>query len=125
LEITPNDKILNYNLGKLYQDLREYDLAKEQYEKLIAIDPNSYPAYNSLGYIALNFEDDYEKAVQYFTKVIEIDSLCDMAWCNRGIAYEYLEAWDRARADFLQCRKINPNNKGAITELNRLDAMKK
>ena len=125
LEITPNDKILNYNLGKLYQDLREYDLAKEQYENLIAIDPNSYPAYNSLGYIALNYEDNYEEAIRYFTKVIEIDSLCDMAWCNRGIAYEYLEAWDRARADFLQCRKINPSHKGAIEELNRLDAMKK
>ena len=125
LEITPNDKILNYNLGRLYQDLREYDLAKEQYENLIAIDPKSYPAYNSLGYIALNFEDNYEEAVRYFTKALEIDSLYDQAWCNRGIAYEYLEAWDRARADFLQCRKINPNNKGAITELNRLDAMKK
>ncbi|MCL2246681.1 MAG: hypothetical protein FWC10_06170, partial [Lentimicrobiaceae bacterium] len=29
LEITPNDKILNYNLGKLYQDLKELELAKE------------------------------------------------------------------------------------------------
>ena len=125
LEITPNDKILNYNLGRLYQDLHEYDLAKEQYENLIAIDPNSYPAYNSLGYIALNFEENFEEAVRYFSKAIEIDSLYDQAWCNRGIAYEYLKAWDRARADFLQCRKINPNNKGAITELNRLDAMKK
>ena len=125
LEITPNDKILNYNLGRLYQDLCEYDLAKEQYENLIAIDPNSYPAYNSLGYIALNFEENFEDAVRYFSKAIEIDSLYDQAWCNRGIAYEYLKAWDLARADFLKCRKINPNNKGAITELNRLDAMKK
>ena len=27
LEITPNDKILNYNLGMMYQDLKEYELA--------------------------------------------------------------------------------------------------
>ena len=125
LEIKPNDKILNYNLGMLYQDLGELELAKEQYRNLIAIDSNSYPAYNNLGYIALNFEDKYEEAVRYFTKTIELDSLYDQGWCNRGVAYYYLKEWKKARADFLQCKKINPHNENAIRELNRLDAMKK
>jgi len=125
LEIKPNDKITNYNLGKLYQDLGELELAKEQYQTLITIDPKSYPAYNNLGYIALVYEDNYPEAVRFFSKAIEIDSLYDQAWCNRGIAYFYLKEWQKARADFLQCRKINPNNENAIGELNRLDAMKK
>jgi tetratricopeptide (TPR) repeat protein len=139
LEITPNDKILNYNLGKLYQDLGKMaweidnldeanyylNLAKEQYQNLITLDPNSYPAFNNLGYIALNFEDNYYEAVRLFSKAIEIDSLYDHAWCNRGITYEYLEEWSLARADFLQCKKINPNNEKAIIELNRLDNKKK
>jgi tetratricopeptide (TPR) repeat protein len=125
LEIKPNDKILNYNLGKLYQDLGELELAKEQYQNLISIDPRSYPAYNNLGYIALVHDDDYKEAVRYFSKAIEIDSLYDQAWCNRGIAYEYLKEWQNARADFLQCRMINPNNESAIKELNRIDEMKK
>ena len=125
LEIKPNDKILNYNLGKLYQDLGELELAKEQYQNLISIDPRSYPAYNNLGYIALVYEDNYAEAVRFFSKALEIDSLYDQAWCNRGIAYEYLEEWQNARADFLQCRMINPNNENAIAELNRLDEMKK
>jgi len=122
LEITPNDKILNYNLGKLYQDLGNLELAKEQYWTLIAIDPRSYPAYNNLGYIALVYEDNYEEAIRYFTKAIELDSLYDQAWCNRGVAHYYLGEWQKARADYLQCRKINPYNDGAIIELNRLDA---
>jgi len=139
LNVTPNDKILNYNLGKLYQDLGalemergkpfkeivEFELAKEQYQNLITIDPRSYPAYNNLGYIALVYEDNYVEAVRYFTKAIELDSLYDQAWCNRGIAYFYLEDWQNAREDFLQARKINPGNAGAIQELNRLDAMRK
>jgi len=139
LEVAPNDKILNYNLGKLYQDfgalelergtpfknIGEFELAKEQYKHLIAIDPRSYPAYNNLGYIALVYEDNYEEAVHYFTKAIQIDSLYDQAWCNRGIAYYYLGEWQKARADYLQCRKINPNNINAIEELNRLDAEKR
>jgi tetratricopeptide (TPR) repeat protein len=125
LELTPNNKVLNYNLGKLFQDLGELEMAKEQYKNLIAIDPNSYPAYNSLGYIALVFEDNYEDAVRYFSNAIEINPDYDQAWCNRGIAYEYLQEWQNARADFLQCLEINSNNDNAIVELNRLDAMKK
>jgi len=125
LEIKPNDKILNYNLGMLYQDLGELELAKEQYHNLIAIDPNSYPAYNNLGYIALVFEDKYEEAVRYFSKAIELYPQYDQAWCNRGIAYFYLQEWQKARADYVQCIHINPNNENAINELNRLDAMKK
>jgi len=139
LEIKPNDKILNYNLGRLYQDLGalafdkgksykeigEFELAKEQYQNLISIDPKSYPAYNSLGYIALVFEDNYEEAVRCFSKAIELDSLFDQAWCNRGIAFYYLKEYQKARADFVQCKNINPNNNNAISELNRLDALKK
>jgi len=125
LEITPYDKILNYNLGKLYQDLGELELAKEQYYILIAIDPNSYPAFNNLGYIALVYEDNYEEAVRFFSKAIELFPSYDQAYCNRGIAYYYLEDWRNAREDFLQSLRINPDNIGAITELNRLDAMKK
>jgi tetratricopeptide (TPR) repeat protein len=125
LEITPNNKILNYNLGILYQDLGDFDMAKEQYHTLIAIDPRSYPAYNNLGYIALVYEDNYEEAVRFFTKAIEIDDLYDQAWCNRGIAYYYLGEWQQARANFLKSIEINPENEFAIAELNRLDAEKR
>jgi len=139
LEITPNDKILNYNLGKLYQDLGEMawkitkkdetdyyiNLAKSQYQNLLEIDPQSYPAYNNLGYIALVIEDNYEEAISYFSKAININPTYDQAFCNRGVAYYYLEEWQKAREDYLQCLKLNPDNENAIDELNRLDTMKK
>jgi tetratricopeptide (TPR) repeat protein len=124
LEITPNDKFLNYNLGKLYQDLGELELAKQQYQNLIAIDPNSYPAYNNLGYIAFYYEDNYEEAIRYYSKSIEINPSYDQGWCNRGLAYEYLDEYDKAREDYLQCLKISPNYENAIRRLNTLDVIK-
>jgi tetratricopeptide (TPR) repeat protein len=125
LEIKPNDIWMNYNLGRLYQDLGELELAKEQYQNLIIIAPNSFLAYNGLGYIALVFEDNPEEALRFFNKDIEINDEYDLMWCNRGIAYFYLKEYKKARADFLQCLKINPDNKAAIQELGRLDKMKK
>jgi len=125
LAIKPNDKILNYNLGKLYQDLGELELAKEQYQYLLAIDPYSYPAYNNLGYIAFYFEDNFEEAIRYYSKAIELDSSYFQAWCNRGLAYEYMDDYQNARADYLRCLKINPHYENAINALNNLDANKK
>ena len=124
LEIKPNDKLLNYNLARLYQDLGQNELAKEQYLNLLSIDPNSYPSYNNLGYIAF-FEDNYEEAVRYYTKTIEIDPTAYIAWGNRGLAYEYLEEWAKAREDYLKCLEINPDYESAISGLNNLDAQKK
>jgi len=121
LEITPNDKILNYNLGIMYQYSGELELAKEQYQNLIAVDSNSYPAYNNLGYIAFYYEDNYEEAVHYYSKAIEINPLYDQGWCNRALAYEYLDEYDQARKDYLQCLKINPEYQAAINGLNNLD----
>jgi len=63
--------------------------------------------------------------VHFFSKAVEINPQYDQAWCNRGIAYYYLQEWQKASADYLQCLEINPKNEAAINELNRLDAMKK
>jgi len=124
LEITPNDKLLNYNLGKLYQDLGELDLAKEQYQNLITIDPNSYPAYNNLGYIAFYFENNYEEAVRLYSKAIELNPTYYQAWFNRGLAYEWMDDFKNARKDYQQSLSINPNYEKAINNLNNLDAQK-
>ena len=124
IEITPNDKFLHYNLGMMYQDLKEYELAKEVYLNLINIDSRSYPAYNNLGLIAF-FEDNYEEAIRYYNKAIEINPVYDQAWCNRGAAYEYMDEYDKACEDYSQCLKINPNYVKAINCLNNLDSQLK
>lgn len=125
LRIDPSNKEINYNLGLLYQDLGEIELAIEQYNNLLKINPDDKYAYNNLGYIDLVFKEDYNSAVEYFTKAIDQDSLFINAVCNRGIAYMNLEVYDKAREDFIYCRTLNPQFEPAIIELNRLDNMNK
>ncbi len=121
LAIDATDLEINYNLAKLYQDLEMTEQAKAQYNKLLQLKPDSYPALNGLGYLALVYEDKADEAVSYFTRAIALDSLFPVAVCNRGLAFETMGMYDEARQDFQYCRKIDPNYSAAIEGLNRID----
>ena len=121
LSIDANDLEINYNLAKIYQDLGMGDLAKAQYHHLLQIKPDNYGALNGLGFIALEFENNAEEAIGYFTRAIEIDSLYPMAVGNRALAFESLGMIEEARQDYLYCKKLDPNYTTAIEGLNRLN----
>ncbi len=121
LALDANDIEINYNLAKLYQDLGMADLAKAQYQHLLQIKPDSYGALNGLGYIALEYENNSQEAIGYFTRAIEIDSLYPMAVGNRGLAFESLGMIEEARQDYMYCKKLDPSYPAAIDGLNRLN----
>lgn len=123
LLVEPHNIEVNYNLAKLYQDLGQYEEAKEIYHIILQLDPHNVSAMNNIGYIKLVHEDQYQDAVTYFTKVIEEDPQFILAIANRGIAYEYLEEYDLARQDFKRCLELQPQYEPAINGLNRLDKL--
>ena len=125
LRIDPKDKEINYNLAKLYQDLKELDAAIQQYNTLLTIDPKNVFAYNNIGYINLYYFDKYNEAIAYFTKAIDIDSTFVNAICNRGVAFELSKNYVYARKDFEYCKQLDPNFEPAVLGLNRLDKIKK
>jgi len=125
LRIDPKDKEINYNLAKLYQDLKELDAAIQQYNTLLTIDPKNVFAYNNIGYINMYYYDKYDEAIAYFTKAIDIDSTFLNAICNRGVAFELSKNYVNARKDFQYCKQLDPSFEPAILGLNRLDKIKK
>ena len=125
LRIDPTDKELNFNLAKLYQDLRELDAAIQQYNSILTFDPKNINVFNNLGYIYLYYYDQYDEAIAYFTKAIEIDPTFVNAICNRGVAFELSKQYSNARQDFEKCVTLDPHFEPAIKGLNRLDKIKK
>ncbi|MDR1757957.1 MAG: tetratricopeptide repeat protein [Bacteroidales bacterium] len=125
LKVDPENTEINYNLALFYQELGQLDKALEQYNILLQINPNNPGAFNGIGYIKLNYRDEFEDAIQYFTRAIAQDSNFVMAICNRGIAYTYLKEYDKARTDFKTCQKIDPDFEPAAKELRALDHLKK
>lgn len=123
LLVDPNNIEINYNLGRLYIDLGDYEKAADHYKIILQINPQHKFALNNLGFIMMEFEEKYNEAVACFTKAIELDTLFSTAICNRGIAFSLLGEYDHARQDFLYCRSIDPQNETVVKELNRLDQL--
>ena len=69
-----------------YFNAKQYDKAKEQFQKLLTINPNSYNAYYYIAYIAA-IEQDYDVAIENYNKALEIKP--DYASALEGIAWVY------------------------------------
>lgn len=74
---------LDFNIGYSCFALGLYERSVENYEHLLALDPNYTWAYDNRG-IAYVFLKDYERAIQDLNKAIELDPKDAHAYRNRG-----------------------------------------
>lgn len=124
LNVDPENVEIHYNLGKLYQDLGQFQEAEQEYQTAIKIDDKHVPSLNNLGYMYLDEPfNKYEKAAELFTQAIKANPDFVYSVCNRGVAYEYLGQYDKARKDYEQALKLKTNFEPAIKGLNRLDKL--
>lgn len=124
LRIDPGNAEINYNLGLFYRDLGRIDEAKEQFQHMLAVVPSGTYAANAcyqLGYFDMQ-EGNYKEAAEYFSHAIEMDANFVDAYAARGEAYENLEQYDKARADYNQALRLKDNFDPAIIGLNSIDA---
>jgi len=124
LNVNPKDVEIRYNLAKMFQDLGKTDEAIEQYKEAIATDPKHIPSLNNLGYIYLDPAiGKYADAAKLFSRVLDINPDFVYAVCNRGVAYESLGQYDKARSDYEKALDLKANFEPAILGLNRLDKL--
>lgn len=122
LNVDPKNTEIRYNLSKMYQDLGKNDEAIEGYKENLAIDPKHIPSLNNLGYMYLDPSiGKYADAVKLFSRILDINPEFVYAICNRGVAYEYLGEYDKARQDYEKALDLKANFEPAILGLNRLD----
>ena len=120
LKINPNNENAKYARAKLLQDLGKMDDAVREYEAILHMDKNCENCYYNLGAIYLNVKKDNKKALEAFTKAIEVNPNYVEAYFARGYTYALLKDKESAKADYAMCLKIQPNYEAAIQGLNEL-----
>lgn len=112
-------------VGKIYEEMGNYEEARKQFEQYIEIDKDEHPhPHLELGRLEV-LEGNYEEARKQFNKYIEID--------KDRTAYAYSELaklsvlegnYQEAQRQFEKCLKICPKYRYAKQELKELQANK-
>ncbi|MCA2645452.1 MAG: tetratricopeptide repeat protein [Microcystis sp. M069S2] len=96
------------NRGILYYNQKKYELASDDYNKAIELNPNLAMAYNNRGNIYYD-QQKYELALADWNKAIELNPNLAMAYNNRGNIYYDQQKYELALADYSKAIDINPN----------------
>lgn len=120
IRLDPQNTNPLYCLAMYYQNKNNADQAEELYKRILDINANNQDAWHNRGYIECFYNGNYDLAIEYFTKAIQINNRFLEAHANRGCAYEL--KGDRANAEicFRTALHIDPDFQPAVDGLSRL-----
>jgi len=104
---SPKLSDLYFAKGFVLNELQEYDLAIDAYQKAVAINPKKDDAYNNMG-IAYGNKGAYDLAIDAYQKAVAINPKKDEAYNNMGNAYANKGAYDLAIDAYQKAVAINP-----------------
>jgi tetratricopeptide (TPR) repeat protein len=85
--------------------------AKEDFSKVIELDPENAYAYYLMGDISIG-----EEAVKYFSKLIEVFPEYGYSYKYRGIAYREIKKYENAISDYKKAMELEPSLTSIILE---------
>ena len=112
-------------LGWTYSFEGRWEEAIEECRKAIEVDPTFGNPYNDIGAYLIELDRE-EEAVEWFQKALQAtryESYC-FPHFNLGRVYERKRKFDDALAEYKAARKENPQHRGAVAAVGRLQAMK-
>ena len=104
----PEDAELHYNLGILYEKIRNFEQAKLSYEKAISISPQEDFYYN-LGEVLVELKE-WDLAIDAFKVVLKTDSNDGNCHFNLGLCYYRKDEINLATDYFQKAVILNPQD---------------
>lgn len=119
-KLSPNDALLQNNLGNVYRDLGDYKKAVESYQNAIRLDAKATNPYINLANLYLYTLDQKDLAVKTYQDAL--NSLPDNQDLQvlLGIAYEQSGNKEKAKETFQSVLNKNANNAAAAAGLKRV-----
>ena len=107
LELEPNYSLAYAMRGLSYFKQKEYDKAISDCIKAVEINPGAIP-FSIIG-DAYSAKGNYVEAIQNYTKALELDPCCAVAYDNRGQAYSEIGDYDQAILDCTKFIELHSN----------------
>jgi tetratricopeptide (TPR) repeat protein len=95
----------------------KYQVIVSHFRRALALYPDNYKTTNDLGTVYLFIGKNYDSAVYFLQKAIQLDSTMQPAWVNLGMAYREKKEYDKAIACYEQILRTNPNQIKAVFAL--------
>jgi len=118
-KLDSNDVFPLFAKGVFYQDMNDYETAKQAYTKVILTDRDYTDAYMNMGYILLQ-QDSLEKAKRQFDLVTQLQPDDAEAYYNRGLCSELMGNKQEAIKDYEQALVFAKDYKEPAEGLKRL-----
>ena len=105
------------NRGNVYQGLKQFELALDDYEKAIKLDKKFVEAYYNTGNTYKEMYQ-YETAIEWYKKAVMVNPRYFTAYCNMAMCYQNLQRFEDALEASEKAIAIEPrhhaayNNKG-------------
>ena len=114
----PEDADIFYNIGILFEKLKDFKKAKKSYKKAIELNPQDDYHYN-LGEVLVSLEE-WDDAIEAFSSVIKNDSKDGNCYFNLGLCFLNKDEVNRAVDNFQKAVELNPNDIFAYFHLGNL-----
>ncbi|HVA01671.1 MAG TPA: tetratricopeptide repeat protein [Terriglobia bacterium] len=111
LSNSPDDQeYARFMLGSVYERMKKYDLAEEQFKKVLAVDPLNDAAANYLGYMLADQGVRLEESVKYIERALRLEPNNGAYLDSLGWAYYKMNRYERAEAPLQKAVQLISND---------------
>jgi len=107
---------LFYLKGELFTKNNETKLAKQEFLSALELDESYVLALEALLTISEQ-EEDWEEAIQYLTRLLEVVPERNDLYVKMGLVYEELESWSQAEASYREAIQLDQEDHEAFNRL--------
>jgi len=120
LALTPkaeDQEFARFMLGSVYERQKKYDLAEEEFKKVLSANPLNAPAANYLGYLLADRGVRLEESVKYIQKALQVEPNNGAYLDSLGWAYYKMNRPDLAQPPLEKAARLISNDPTILEHL--------